>query len=409
MQYQYTVGIGVVFWLQSESMAYRRISAARLSIVAVIAFATLSCSRPPADSVEQARDLRHVEVYFEKGMFGGWPANHGIWSWGNEILVGFSKGYYKDLGDRHHIDRDKPEFHMLARSLDGGETWAIEDPGAKGYLLTEGVSLFGVPRPGITIPKLEDSPGDIDFTHPDFALTLRTNDVNAGVGRFFYTYDRGRTWAGPFRLPSFGAPGISPRTDYIVNGKSDCTLFITAAKTNGEEGRPLCVRTTDAGKTWEFVSWIGPEPKGFAIMPASVRLSEREILVTVRRREGPKRFISAYLSNDNGESWEYLNDPVSDAGEGNPPAMIELADGRICLVYGFRAQPFSIRAKLSSDAGQTWSDDIVLRDDGGSRDVGYPRVVQRPDGKVVVLYYFNVRGPNPERFIGATIWDPPES
>ena len=69
-------------------------------------------------------------------------------------------------------------------------------------------------------------------------------------------------------------------------------------------------------------------------------------------------------------------------------------------------EPSSIRAKLSSDNGATWSDDIVLRDDGASRDVGYPRVLQRPDGKVVVLYYFTVKGPDPERFIAATIWDP---
>jgi hypothetical protein len=54
-------------------------------------------------------------VYHEPGRFGGWPANHGIWSWGNEILVGFSVGTYKDLGPNlHAIDRDKPEEHWLA-------------------------------------------------------------------------------------------------------------------------------------------------------------------------------------------------------------------------------------------------------------------------------------------------------
>ena len=390
-------------------MIYRPIQTALPAVLAFVSIASLACIDAPSAATDQTADVEHVNVYFEKGMFGGWPANHGIWSWGDEILVGFSKGYYKNLGDRHHIDREKPELHMLARSLDGGETWAIEDPGANGDLLPEGDFLHGVARPGVEIPQLEDSPGGIDFTHPNFALTLRTDDSGSGVGRFFYSYDRGGTWEGPYRLPNFGAPGIAPRTDYIVNGVGDCMLFITAAKTNGEEGRPLCVRTTDAGKTWELVSWIGPEPEGFGIMPASVRLSEREILVTVRRREGPRRFISAYISNDNGQSWDYLNDPVSDTAEGNSPAMIRLADGRICLIYGYRGEPFSIRAKLSSDAGRSWSEDIVLRDDGGSRDVGYPRVVQRSDGKVVVVYYFSRKGSDPERYIAATIWNPPSS
>ena len=372
---------------------------------AVLILGAAGCSRPAPTPAPP--DIHHVRVYFEKGMFGGWPANHGIWSWGDEILVGFAKGYYMDMGDRHHIDRDKPEMHMLARSLDGGETWTVEDPGSKGHLLTDGGFLHGVARPGVEIPPMQESPGGIDFTHPDFALTFRTNDINAGVGRFFYSYDRGHTWAGPYRLPNFGAPGIAPRTDYLVDGKDACTAFITAAKQNREEGRPLCIRTADGGKTWNFVSWIGPEPEGFAIMPASVRLSDTEILVTVRRREGPKRYISAYLSSDNGVSWEHLNDPVPDAGEGNPPAMIRLADDRICLVWGYRAEPFSILARLSSDGGRTWGEPIVLRDDGGSRDIGYPRIVQRPDGKVVAVYYFTEKGADPERYIAATIWAPP--
>jgi hypothetical protein len=183
-------------------------------------------------------------------------------------------------------------------------------------------------------------------------------------------------------------------------------LFITAAKSDGKEGRPLCVRTTDGGATWDLVSWIGPEPEGFSIMPASVRLSSSEILVVTRHREGPKRWIGAYLSQDNGKSWQRLNDPVSDAGIGNPAALIRLQDGRLCLIYGFRAEPHGIRARLSSDQGRSWSGDVVLRADGANRDIGYARAVQRPDGKIVVVYYFNDLESGPERYIAATIWDP---
>ena len=57
-----------------------------------------------------------MKVYAEPGRFGGWPANHGLWAWSNEILVGFSRGFYKDLGERHNIDRERPEEHLLARS-----------------------------------------------------------------------------------------------------------------------------------------------------------------------------------------------------------------------------------------------------------------------------------------------------
>jgi hypothetical protein len=86
---------------------------------------------------------------------------------------------------------------------------------------------------------------------------------------------------------------------------------------------------------------------------------------------------------------------------------LRLADGRLCLTYGYRAKPFAMQALLSSDAGKTWSAPVVLRQDGGGRDIGYPRSVQRPDGKIVTIYYFWDEKTGPERYIAATIWNPP--
>ena len=350
--------------------------------------------------------VKHVDVYRVPGRFGGWPANHGIWCWEDEILVGFSAGYFKDNGPgRHAIDHDRPEEHLLARSQDGGGTWTIERPAEQGALIPVGSALHGVTPPGLKEKSWRDCPGGIDFTHPDFALTVRMTDVHAGPARFYHSSDRGHTWEGPFRLPLFGQKGIAARTDYLINGKHDCTLFLTASKRNGREGRPFCARTTDGGRTWRFVAWIGPEPTGFAIMPSTVRLSESELLCAIRRREGPKRWITSYRSLDNGESWRPDAVPTPDAGEGNPPSMIRLADGQLCITYGYRAAPFGIRARLSDNGGQSWSREIILRDDGGGRDLGYTRSVQRPDGKIVTVYYFHDE-PKSDRYIAATIWDP---
>ncbi|MCK4677154.1 MAG: exo-alpha-sialidase [Bacteroidales bacterium] len=354
-------------------------------------------------------NIKHIKVYYEPGMFGGFPANHGIWIWDNEILVGFSQGFYKDLGERHNIDREKTVLRLLARSLDGGETWKIEDPGKSGALvLPDSDSYNGIVRKVVQPLALIDCNEDINFEHPDFCLTARMTNIHSGQSHFWYSYDWGHSWEGPSKLPNFGTKGTAARTDYIIDSKNKCMLFITAVKSNGKEGRTLCVETTDGGKNWSFVSWIGPEPEGFSIMPASVRLSAHEILVTVRRRERSGRFIAGYLSSDNGRTWSHLDNPVEDTGIGNPPAMVKMRDGRICLVYGYRAEPnSSIRAKISSDNGKTWSKDYFLRDDGSGQDIGYPRVVQRPDGKIVALYYFEDKETGHERYIGATIWDTP--
>ena len=62
-------------------------------------------------------------------------------------------------------------------------------------------------------------------------------------------------------------------------------------------------------------------------------------------------------------------------------------------------------SRISAEQGKTWGPEIILRNDGGCWDLGYSRSVQRPDGKIVTVYYFN-DSPEHERQIAATIWDP---
>jgi len=357
----------------------------------------------PAAALAQAAAPRHNFVFNEKGRFGGWPANHGMWAWGDELLVGFEAGHFRfnDAKSRERsIDYSKPAEHLLARSLDGGETWKLEKPA--GLKPPPGVEVAGVPVESDGRPET-DSPGNFNFKAPGFALTARMTSIHTGPSRFYVTNDKGHNWQGPFKLPDFGTPGIAARTDYLIDGAKEMTIFLTAGKTNKREGRVLCARTTDGAKTWKMLSWVCPEPEGddFAIMPSSVRLSAKSILTTIRHR----KFIAAWRSDDNGASWKMVGKPVDDTGGGNPPMINRLPDGKIVMTYGFRNAPFSIRARVSSDEGKTWSPDIMLRDDGGTWDLGYTRTVRRRDGNLVTVYYFNT-AKDSERFIGATIWKP---
>ena len=72
-------------------------------------------------------------------------------------------------------------------------------------------------------------------------MTFRMGDINKGPSWFFTSKDRGHTWQGPWTFPRLDLPGIAARTDYLVTGKQDALAFMTAAKSNGREGRPFVV------------------------------------------------------------------------------------------------------------------------------------------------------------------------
>jgi hypothetical protein len=357
----------------------------KIAILSAVAL-TLTAGEP--------RVLRNMIVYKEGGRFGGWPANHGIWTWQNEILVGFSAAYFQVKSpDRHPYDNTRPEVPTLARSRDGGETWTLETP----------ASL----RPPSQGGEARDLTEAMDFTDPNFAMKLWFDDASKGPSWLWHSNDRGHNWQGPYRVPNFGQPAVAARTDYIVNGKRDAFLFLTAAKKNGKEGRVFCARTTDGGLHWKLVSFLGEEPEGFSIMPSSVRLPKSEIVTATRVKVDQETSrIDIYASTDKAATWSLRSKAIgTGAFSGNPPSLILLRDGRLAITYGTRTAPFGIRARLSKDQGRTWSDEIILRGDAAAWDNGYTRSVQRPDGNIVTVYYFPEQ-PQTERIIAATIWDP---
>jgi len=364
-----------------------------LAICLFVAGPLRSLTGAPAGQKTAA--MKNVVVFGRPDIFCGWPANNGVWRWGDEILVGFSYGPYVE---KKGHNKGPSSTSVLARSKDGGETWQMEDPD----------NFAG---DGRTILPPPDS---INFAHRDFAMRVHRH----GSARFFISYDRGRTWKGPYGFaglmshPELEGLENTARTDYIVNGPDDCFVFMSARKPDtGTRDRAFCARTTDGGKTFGFLSWINAEPVGATrgAMSSTARISDTR-LVTALRRKYPDQWVDVFVSNDNGGSWRFLS-KVADTGgwNGNPPALLRLKDGRLCCVFGNRTKR-QMLAKYSTDAGVTWSPELVLRDDfqvdsHNDPDLGYPRLVQRTDGKLVAMYYWATKK-RPQHHIAATVWDP---
>ena len=367
--------------------------------------------------------MKHVIVDKDEGRFFAWPANNGIWSWGNEIVVGYTNGEYVRTTDNHSVNAEVPTLSSLSRSKDGGVTWQREKP--------EGYSSFfyGFNRHTDAV----DLKKEIDFSHPDLAIRCGGSwpDPTKAYGGncFLVSYDRCHSWEGPYAFPDFGfSEELTSRTDYMVVGKQECLFFLAVHDPQvkisrfSPQDRAFCARTTDGGRTFSFVAWILPESKDMrSALPSTVRIDDKTLVSALRRRYDTEEndsiikrcWIDVAVSENNGSSWKFLSkvadtDRPEDHRNGNPPALVRLPDDRLCCAYGFRiTKGGGVRARISENNGRSWSDEIILRDDARTWDVGYPRMVVRPDGKLVTIYYFTTTA-NPEQHIAATIWDPDE-
>ncbi|MHC4482979.1 MAG: PA14 domain-containing protein, partial [Planctomycetota bacterium] len=326
---------------------------------------------PPAGP-EHECVIKHVMVYDEPGRYAGWPANGGFWMWGNEMAVAFECGWFEDRPDwqdGHARDGSRGNEDIVARSSDGGLTWTH-----KKYDIMS------------SDDGIRDIPEGMDFGNPDFGFKCQGE-------RFYYTYDRGKNWFGPYRLKITGLSGadenIESHTCYIINGKKDGYFFFGVEPDDAED-RFYCTRTADGGKTFDFLGWISPPPDEAAkyerwAVYSAVKVSENHLIAALRRKINKKRgrikrlnWIDVYESKDKGKIWSFLSkvadtDVVNSDFNGNPPSIIKLRDGRLCVTYGFRAKPCVMCAKFSSDNGRTWSKPIILRTGARNWDFGYSR------------------------------------
>jgi hypothetical protein len=304
---------------------------------------------------------------------------------------------------------------MLARSRDGGVTWTTYKP--VNYINRQS------PKQVNAVPLTKG----VDFSNPGFVMRTEGHGYHGNANQqWFYSLDKGQNWSGPyvfgylFDHPELTGKQFTARTSYLVNGPLNCFLF-NSVRSLGIPGHQVSLtdkvfltQTINGGQSFQFVSWVVPPTDGSrAVMPAPVRLSTSTIVAAIRRRNDnfPSCWIDLYQSKDNGQQWSFLTRIGETGGHnGNPPALVRMDDGRLCCVYGNRDLAVIV-AKFSADGGLTWGSEMILRDDfqsiNGFRDLGYPRLFQRPDGKLITAYFW-CSPERPETHIAATIFDAPK-
>ena len=360
-----------------------------------------------------SRAFQHTVVYHEEEAWAAVPANNGgngpTWQWGDEMLVGFTRGTFARTAKGHQCDNARPFESWLARSGDGGHVWTAWMP-----------NRYADQSPTARAPE-----GSLDFLHPGFTLRVQGDGYHGNSGAcWYYSNDKGNFWLGPFDFGDLLAhtelegKKFTGRTAYTIEGPRKLSLYLSARE-RAESGslgvriaeKAFLAQTTDGGRTFTFVSWIVPWTDPYrAVMAAPVCLSRGQIVAALRRKSPAENWIDCYRSEDGGNSWAHLskvaNTEAASNFNGNPPALVATTARGLCCVFGNRSAQ-QIVAAFSQDDGGTWGDQTVLRDDfcsaNGFPDLGYPRLFERSDGKLVTVYFWCTVD-RPQTHIEATIF-----
>lgn len=271
-------------------------------------------------------------------------------------------------------------------------------------LLRDGTLLFVTHRWEVVHQEALESIGEGWLARPAICP-----HICAGVETWFST-DRAERWEGPIWVD--GIPGLPPilegfHAPVSLRGfaieLSDRTIALPVY--TAEHG-PILVISEDDGRSWSY--------RGHILRDASrneplfnewslVETPSGELVAFIRSEPdyGGTGHLYTARSSDGGRNW---TEPERKDVWGYPYFALTMPSGNVLLVYGYRQEAYGIRARLLDPECRKISstEEVVLRDDGGGVDLGYPHATLLPDGRALVVYYFHDR-PGGQRFIAGTL------
>ena len=223
-----------------------------------------------------------------------------------------------------------------------------------------------------------------EFEVMDAAMRAFPEDAKKYVGSWtMRSDDGGATFTSPARCPV-----SSPHGPVVM--RDGRLIYLGKLFPEGMD-RPFgivsCAESRD-GLHWDVLGEV-PLPEnvtnGQFHEPHVIELNDGALLCLIRYHY-PNGGLGIYksVSRDGGRTWSTPEDMDI---HGSPPHLLRHSSGAIVLTYGWRHAPYGQRARISRDDGATWSDEIILRDDGPDGDLGYPCSVELPGGDILTVYY----------------------
>ncbi len=277
------------------------------------------------------------------------------------------------------------------RSTDGGRTWeapvVIVDTPADDRNPAVGVAPDGA------IVLAYHAQGSY-FDDGSWMPELRRVEMRIARSR-----DGGRSWEDSVSL---GFPAMKKHSAFghIVTLPGGTMLLPLYGSDNDSANEAddcaYILRSDDNGRTWDRPSLIAERYNETALLLAS-----DGVLLAAMRSADRGGLVSVCRSADGGYTWD---EPSEVTREREHPADLTLlSNDWILMVYGVRHEPFGVQARVSKDAGRAWTRPMVVCDDLGNRDLGYPSTVRLGE-RLVTAYYSAPRVWNATNYLGEGVF-----
>lgn len=355
--------------------------------------------------------MEHTIVYKDEGAYSCFPDV--VRRQNGDLWVSFRRagGFSLEALRRGKYDHvDKGARIAVARSRDDGRSWGAadifpvfdsecgeQDPSIAE--LRDGTLIINFFRWRVVPPEEKDR-----LLYPARQQYDGTwSDVEGPW--IIRSYDGGVSWeSDPVPVDSAPLPRAGTSDPVLELADGTLVMGIYGADPGDAVCRAYLVRSTDGGETWGEPALVAQDAEGKLSFeePALARTADGRLLAILRCGEpGDYQYLHQATSNDGGHTWEDLHQTPM---WGHPAHVLTLSDGRLVCAYGYRQPPYGVRATVSEDGGRTWDieREVALREDGASRDLGYPSTTELPDGTLVTVYY--IHGEDGVRHIAATRW-----
>lgn len=370
------------------SSSLRRRECWALLLLALVGAAVPSIGNgfsPPAVEVLEVKTISSSD-----GRYHAWPtmarrAN-------GQLLVVYSGGREGHIGPFGRVD--------MIVSHDQGEAWSwprtifdgnIDDRDA-GIVETKSGTLLVTTFSSLSyVPALNAVAGQRRLDEAQKARwnaahnRLEAGEHKAELGQWMLrSSDGGRSWSTPYRTIVNSPHGPIQLTD----GR----LIYVGRELSGPGKRVGVAESVDDGVSWRWLADIPFSPGHSYANYHELHAVEAEngrLVAHIRYiKEGEPEEILQSESLDRGRSWTV---PRPLRVFGFPSHLLRLSGGRLLMTYGFRNKPTGVRARISSDNGGTWGDEMMITTDGTSSDLGYPSTVELSDGVLLTVWYERIK------------------